>query len=778
MSREPMLCAALQRGIKPVTSRIRLPEGGVRCKLQSIRYARATLNMSPRSPKPAKVTWQTAGACVIALGKRWARTVRSLQVACVVFPALLFCGLAWIDYRVELERTREEVATTTDALAEHAQTVAETADLVLARVLEHIDRQDWATLATSAATHAFLTHLRDELPQVEAVFLVDANGIVAASSRAYPMPRYDVHTAEYFVGAKARGNDGIVVSAPFPGTKSGTKGFIISRPRFRDGNFDGVVAVTVSPAYFEAFYRRILSHLTNSAAGVIRTDGVLLVRFPEVSPRPVALPAANPMLQAAGRGQDFGVFGGRSNIDGNERIGGFRRLRGLPLLVGYSLNRSVFLATWCVHAAVMMICAILLSLMLLVTEHAVRRKTATEHDTLRCLVEETERRRQAEAMAQQGQKMEALGRLTGGVAHDFNNLLAVIVLSLELVLRRESNPRTVRLLRTANEAAERGAKLTAQMLAFSRKQEIAARSVDVNVTIRGMDNLLRRTLGPAVRLRYDLAEDAWPALADPVQLELALLNLAVNARDAMPDGGEITFCSRNIAVQDINAPVAGLKPGDFMRVQVVDSGIGMPEEVRARAHEPFYTTKGPGGGTGLGLSMVNGFVRELGGAVAIDSVPGVGTTVSLFLRKADSTPVVEAPNVAAEGLSKRPGRILLVDDDASVRLSTRATLEDLGNQVVEASGGNEALEVIACDRGFDLLMIDFAMPLMNGGQLAAEVTKLWPQAPILFVTGYVENDALRPWSELGYATVRKPFTAGDLGAAIERAMRHRETAVV
>ena len=758
--------------------RFRLRARAVRHKMQSIRYARATLNMSPRSRKPANVTLQTAGAFVIALGKRWARAARPLQVASVVFPALLFCGLAWIDYRVEFERTREEVATTTDALAEHAQTVVETADLVLARVLDHIDRQDWATLATSPETHAFLTHLRNELPQVEAVFLVDANGILAASSRAYPMPRYDVRAAEYFSAANAQDNDAIVVSAPFLGTMSGTTGFIISRRRVRDGSFDGVVAVTISPAYFETFYRRILSHPTGSATGLIRTDGVILVRFPEVSPRPVRLPAANSMIQAASSGQDFGVFTGYSSIDGNERIGGFRRLRGLPLLVGYSLNRSVFLTTWGVHAAVMMVCAILLSLMLLVTEHAVRRKTATEHDTLRRLVEETERRRQAEAMAQQGQKMEALGRLTGGVAHDFNNLLAVILGSLELVLRRESNPRSVRLLRTATEAAERGAKLTAQMLTFSRKHEVAVRSVDVNATIRGMDDLLRRTLGPAIRLRYDLAEDVWPALADPVQLELALLNLAVNARDAMPDGGELTFCNSNIAVSDTVGQVAGLRPGDFVRVQVVDTGIGMPEEVCARALEPFYTTKGPGGGTGLGLSMVDGFVRELGGALAIESVPGAGTAVSLFLCKADSPPVAEAPDAAATVVTMRPGRILLVDDDASVRLSTRATLEDLGHQVVEATGGAEVLEVLARDRRFDLLMIDFAMPLMDGGQLAAEVTKLWPEAPILFVTGYVENDALRPWSDLGYSTVRKPFSTRDLAVAIERVMRHRETAVV
>ncbi len=174
------------------------------------------------------------------------------------------------------------------------------------------------------------------------------------------------------------------------------------------------------------------------------------------------------------------------------------------------------------------------------------------------------------------------------------------------------------------------------MLAFSRKREVAVRSIDVNAVIQGMDDLLRRTLGPSVNLNYDLADDLRPALADLVQLELALLNLAVNARDAMPDGGELTFRSNMVAVGDTNSP--GLERGDYVRVQVADTGAGMSEDVRARAHEPFYTTKGPGGGTGLGLSMVDGFVRELGGALTLDSAPGVGTTISIYLRKTDTTP--------------------------------------------------------------------------------------------------------------------------------------------
>jgi signal transduction histidine kinase/ActR/RegA family two-component response regulator len=728
-------------------------------------------------PQLAKITMQAARAYAAAFSRRWNGTTHRLRIACVVLPALLLFGLAWVDYRVELARTRNDVVTTTNALAEHARTVVETVDLVIARVLDHIGQQDWATIVAAPETHEFLDHLRRQLPQVEAVFLVDPNGLIAASSRGYPMPRYDVRDADYFSAAKAGADGAVVITAPFRDTISGTTGFMISRRRELGGRFDGVVGVTVSRQYFGSFYRAILDHPNASAAALVRSDGALLVRFPDTPGDRIVLPMSDALMVAARGGSASGVVGGQSSLDGEPSIAAFRWLRDLPLLVSYSINESVLLTTWAIHVAVIAVCAILLSVLLLATEHLVRRQTAGEHDALRRLVEETERRRQAEARAQQSQKMEALGRLTGGVAHDFNNLLAAILGSLELVLRRESNPRSVRLLQTATEAAQRAARLTAQMLAFSRKHEVVVQSVDVNRVIRGMDDLLCRTLGPSIRLHYDLADDLWPALADPAQLELALLNLAVNARDAMPDGGVLTFRSNVVTVEDADGQEPRLKPGHYVCVEVIDTGVGMSAEVRARAHEPFFTTKGPGGGTGLGLSMVDGFVSELGGALGFTSVPGAGTTVSLLLRKAANAPAADTPTADTD-ISSTNRRVLLVDDDASVRLSARAMLEELGHEVVEATGGAEALTAIAHDQRFDLLIIDFAMPLMNGSRLATEVTKLWPDAPILFVTGYVENDALRPWSALGYRTVQKPFSTRDLAMAIERAVRHPEATAI
>ncbi len=246
-----------------------------------------------------------------ATGAPWNRIARPLRLACTVLPALLFGGLAWIDYGLELERTRDDVITS-NAVAEHARTVVETADLVISRVLNHIDRQDWPTLASTPGIHEFLDQLRHELPQIEAVFLIDPDGIVAASSRAFPMPRYDVHSAGYFVNAMAA-SDAPVISPPFAGAKPGTTGFMLSRARIHDGKFDGVVGVTISRQYFESFYNAILESPDASAVGLFGTGGAVLVRFPD-SPVPIAqLPPTSRMMQVVRNGATGGFVSGPSS---------------------------------------------------------------------------------------------------------------------------------------------------------------------------------------------------------------------------------------------------------------------------------------------------------------------------------------------------------------------------------------------------------------------------------------------------------------------------------
>jgi CheY-like chemotaxis protein len=350
-------------------------------------------------------------------------------------------------------------------------------------------------------------------------------------------------------------------------------------------------------------------------------------------------------------------------------------------------------------------------------------------------------------------------------------LLTAVLGSLELAVKQVSDARLLRLLTAASQAAKRGAALTTQMLAFSRRQEVAMRAIDTNAIIRGMQDLLHRMIGPLVRISLDLEDDLWPAMTDSAQLEMALLNLAVNARDAMPLGGDLIVQTRRFSGA-LPGEAGDLAPGDYVVVSVSDTGSGMPDHVLARAFEPFFTTKGPGKGSGLGLSMVHGFVKQVGGTATIDSVPANGTTVRLYLQRALSQPDMRWQVAPAE--HPQPVRslsILVVDDDDSVRSLAKEMLEEMGHDVADAASGRAALEHLKAGRACDLLLVDFAMPVMNGSECATEAVTLRPDLSILFMTGYADNHALRSWSARGFQTLSEPFQYADLANAVRQACK-------
>ncbi len=398
-------------------------------------------------------------------------------------------------------------------------------------------------------------------------------------------------------------------------------------------------------------------------------------------------------------------------------------------------------------------------------EHRVEERAHALAEANAQLAAEAEERQRVQATLAQAQKLDALGQLTGGVAHDFNNLLAAILGSLEIALKRVEDGRVHRLLDIAMRAAERGAKLTAHMLAFSRKQDLVLRPVNVNEVIGGTSDMLGRTIGPMTRVQHDLAADLWPAFADPVQIEVALLNLALNARDAMPEGGVLTFRTGNVLAARPGSAQAALPQGDYVLVAVTDTGHGMPPEVQARVFEPFFTTKGVGKGTGLGLSMVYGFATQAGGTVTIDSAPGRGTTITLYLPRAAPEPG-EPPAAPDTMIGGTPLRILLVDDDMDIRETAVEMLHDLGHTVTAAESGPAALALLREAAAFDVLLVDFAMPEMTGTQLAGQALALRPELPVLLMSGYVENDQRQSWTERGYRAVMKPFSAAELAAAL------------
>jgi signal transduction histidine kinase/ActR/RegA family two-component response regulator len=398
------------------------------------------------------------------------------------------------------------------------------------------------------------------------------------------------------------------------------------------------------------------------------------------------------------------------------------------------------------------------------------------------LEQEAASRQAAEAELRQLQKMESIGQLTGGIAHDFNNMLAVVIGSLDLARRRigKDPERLAQNLDAAMTGAQRAAQLTAQLLAFGRRQPLAPAPVDASQLVRRLSELLRRMIGPAIALRVEPTIGVWPSYADPGQLESALVNLCVNARDAMPGGGTITVRTANVHLdQAYAARHPDVTPGDYVRIAVQDSGGGMTPAVLERAFEPFFTTKTDGKGSGLGLSQVYGFVKQSGGHVGIESVPGRGTQVCLFLPRhlgqADTGPAAPAPAPVPAGTAisgARDGEIVLVvEDEDQLRALGVEALRELGYIVLSAPGGDAALALLRSQPRVDLLLTDVLMPGMSGRALAHRVAESRPGMPVLFMSGYprdaiVHEGVLEPGVDL----IAKPFDLAVLAARVRRAI--------
>jgi len=375
--------------------------------------------------------------------------------------------------------------------------------------------------------------------------------------------------------------------------------------------------------------------------------------------------------------------------------------------------------------------------------------------------EQLERARDAMA---QSQKMDAIGQLTGGVAHDFNNLLMAVLGSLELIRKRLPEDAKLKLLlNNAFEGARRGVSLTQRMLSFARRQELSLTAVDVKALVNGMSDMLDRYLGPMMTIEADIP-DGMPCIkADANQLETALLNLAVNARDAMPNGGTIKISARVTATP----PMMGAKAlnGECVILSVTDTGDGMDPDTLSRAREPFFTTKGVGKGTGLGLSMVHGMAEQLGGRLRIESLRGKGTTVELWipLFHGEVLPPIPVPGETRTVSENKTLVILVVDDDQLVLTNTKAMLEDFGHTVIDAISGPTALEAIRKTPHVDMVITDQAMPQMTGMQLAAAIKVDWPTLPILLVSGYAE---LPSKTAFELPKLAKPFSLDDLESAV------------
>ncbi|MGA8445579.1 MAG: ATP-binding protein, partial [Roseiarcus sp.] len=395
-------------------------------------------------------------------------------------------------------------------------------------------------------------------------------------------------------------------------------------------------------------------------------------------------------------------------------------------------------------------------------EQRVTERTAELRAAHAAFLSEIEHRERAEERLRQAQKMEAIGQLTGGVAHDFNNLLMAVLSNLELLRKNiPDDPKTARLISGALQGAKRGAAVTQRLLAFARQQDLNIEPTNLIHLVGGMTDLIERSVGTQIELRIDLPHALPFALVDANQIELAVLNLVLNARDAMPNGGTLRIKAEQVE----NSSQSEIPEGQYVRLVVADTGQGMDAETLRKATDPFFTTKEVGKGTGLGLSMVQGLAVQLSGTLRLESAPGQGTSAELWLPATNLAPEENTPKPDEAARAPAKGiTVLVVDDDALIAMSTVDMLEDLGFQAIEANSGPRALEVIKDNRAIDLLITDYAMPRMNGAQLAIAAREVRPELPILLATGYAELPA---HSGVGLPRIGKPYRQEELAEEIK-----------
>ena len=705
---------------------------------------------------------------------------RSLILISVLLPSLLFALAGWQNRREVLREAATRVDKTVRILHEHSIKVFETHRLVVDQVNERLRTIDWTNEAEQSSLHELLRRLQESLDQVATITITDADGRMRASSRTYPAnPSVSFADRDWFQALKERKTERLFVSRSYTGRQSGQSVFNVADRVFSaDGTFQGAIAISVDRAYFESFYSNVEPGIGHSVF-LVRTDGTYLARVPQTDEN--AIPPDAPLMQAVQRARNSGMFEAASRTDGVERIVGYVRVSPYPVFVGFGVSKQSVLAEWRSHLLAYGVIALLSSLALLGVSGLAIREASRERLASQRWQEaaaqaraEVAQREQAEEQLRQAQKMEAVGRLTGGVAHDFNNLLTVITGSLDILRRHLSgaDERSLKLLNNALEGANRAASLTHRLLAFSRQQPLEPKAIDPNKLMAGMSEMLSRTLSENIAIETVLAGGLWRTFADPNQLESAILNLAVNARDAMPDGGKLTIETANAHLDDAYARAhSDVKAGQYVLIAVCDTGAGMPPDVAARAFDPFFTTKAVGRGTGLGLSQVYGFAKQSGGHVAIYSEPGQGTTVKLYLqriRQAEKETQVDQPAIESVPSTAMGETILIVEDEEIVRQFTASALREAGYEVLEASDGPSGIKLVRSHPAISLLFTDVVLAgPTNGRQVADEALKLRPDIEVLFTTGYTRNAIIhhgRLDEDINF--IGKPFTAPALLAKI------------
>jgi two-component system NtrC family sensor kinase len=582
------------------------------------------------------------------------------------------------------------------------------------------------------------------------------------SSNVAPVQKdLDFTDRDYFKSEKD-GYPGIYVSAihrPRIGG-IGSYFFALSKRRLSDdGRFNGIISIAVLPEYFEQFYARMSSN-EGSYFGLAREDGTFLARHPALQDRQLRLDDRSQFRQGILAGLDRTIYTADSQLDKIDRRIGYRKLMGFPLYVLAGVEKSAMIGDWFSDISSHLLFGVPLTAFLYAGLALALRRT-------RRLYDEADRREMAEGALRQAQRLEAIGQLTGGVAHDFNNLLMIISGSAQRLRRELTDEKYTRLLDMIGTATQRGETLTRQLLTYSRQQTLSPQVVDLSQRLPLIRDLLTRSLRSDIEIKVDVPDTICAVRIDPGEFELAILNLAVNAKDAMPSGGTLTLRAKPVTLKG-EATEEGLS-GEFVAVRIADTGHGIPADILTRVFEPFFTTKEIGKGTGLGLSQVYGFAKQSGGTATVSSTEGRGTAITLYLPRSQEAPPVEAPLAVVEAPSEAAGTVLLVEDNADVAEVGAGYLRQLGYRVRSVANAQAAIAALRLDADVDLVFSDILMPGgMNGLELASEIAERFPGIPVLLTTGYSASaqDAVRQ----GVIVLQKPYDLEGLRRNIREAI--------
>ncbi|MFM0194766.1 ATP-binding protein [Paraburkholderia strydomiana] len=708
-------------------------------------------------------------------------TLIALLVAAIVLPCLYVAIMAFSDLRTREADATNMTLRTVRVAEEHALKVFdmnETLDTRIVDLTEGLD--DDGIRAREAAIHRKVRTMGGGYPQVAAVSIFGRDGALLVSSRVYPAPPVSIGEREDFVGLRD-GHDLEHVSKVMTGHVAGEQVFNTGvERRAPDGTFAGVVSVALRPSYFDAFYRELLGGNDGApmTMSLVRSDGAVLAHYPRRPREPAAVAPDSPFAEAMNQGRRAGVARMRSNLDGDNMIVAFRHVGSYPVYVMCGYRASAMWAAWYRHLAVLILSIFTPSVALWCVIWLSLRRLSAEEEAWERWQAEASMRRSIESAYRQSRKMEALGTLVGSVAHDFNNLLMILAANVQIA-RRRGAPGLDRELSAMERALKSGQSLTRQLLGVARKQPLRNETVALERWLPACRDLLRASLGAKVSLVMDIGAGVWPMRVDVAELELALINIAVNARDAMPNGGRFTVRATNITFRHEDGfPLTG----DFVQVSLEDTGAGMAPEVLARAFEPLFTTKAKGMGTGLGLPQVFAFCERSGGLAAIDSAVGAGTSVRLYLPRAPEESAVDAPDETdAEHQGALHGlRILLVEDNEEVAAGTEALLQMMGHQVTCVFNADMALRLLRdayAQRArtgepvpFELVLSDIHMPgALNGIDLAEAIRTLDVTLPVILVTGYAEElDRAR---HVNVRVLSKPFDIALLESLLQGIQR-------